>query len=814
MQKLSLNRINPDAPLQASSPTSSSPTPAQTKLLSELNDVQREAAAHINGPLLILAGAGSGKTRVLTYRIAVMLEQTSGQAGEQTGGQMGGQMGGQAIQPWHVLALTFTNKAAAEMKERIAHLVGAEKASRIWAGTFHSLFARILRREAAALDYTNAFTIYDADDSLSIIRSVMNTLGISQQQYAPNAVRSAISGAKNKFMSWQEYERAADSIFEKQAGLIYRDYERRLKLSNAMDFDDLLINMIRLLQQPAMLEKYQDQFRYILIDEYQDTNRAQYLAVAMLARKWRNICVVGDDAQSIYRWRGADIRNILDFERDYPDAKIVRLEQNYRSTKTILEAANNVINNNKHQLKKDLWTDNPDGEKIHVLRCRDDREEAEQIVQTIRKEQRTAGRSLEDFALLYRTNAQSQALEDALRRENMPYLIVGGVSFYKRKEVKDTLAYLRLVVNPNDAESLLRVVNEPARGLGETSLRHITAFAESRSIPLFEAFLQAESVPALQRRAMNAALDFAVFVQRFQAMNKISDDLRADELAKSLIDASGLLRMYEEDGSDEALDRWNNIQRILSHLAEYCERNPDAVLEQYLEEIALISDLDEVKAGGKHVTLMTMHAAKGLEFPVVFIAGMERGLFPLGKAEQQVEEMEEERRLFYVGITRARQQLYLTHTEKRYRFGELTYPTPSPFLSEIKADLLYNPSSTASTALSNRFGTSNAAQFGTNVIRNANDLKSRGFQPAAAQAAPKATSRVPFEDDAPPPVYSSTAADTPRLRPGMNVKHEMFGVGQVTNVSGSGQSAQVEVWFKSVGKKKLMLKFANLVVMD
>jgi DNA helicase-2/ATP-dependent DNA helicase PcrA len=792
MQKLTLNRINPDIQ-HLSMPVA----PTQEKLLAELNEVQREAAGHINGPLLILAGAGSGKTRVLTYRIAIMLEQ----AGEQ------------AIKPWQILALTFTNKAAAEMKERIAHLVGAEKASRIWAGTFHSLFARILRREADALGYTTAFTIYDADDSLSVIRAVMNTLGISQQQYAPPAVRGVISGAKNKFISWQEYERSADSLFEKQVGLIYKDYERRLKLSNAMDFDDLLINMIRLLQQPEMMTKYQEQFRYILIDEYQDTNRAQYLAVSMLARKERNICVVGDDAQSIYRWRGADIRNILDFERDYPDAKIVRLEQNYRSTKTILEAANNVINNNKNQLKKDLWTDNPDGEKIHVLRCRDDREEAEQIAQTIRTEQRTHSRGLEDFALLYRTNAQSQALEDALRRENLPYVIVGGVSFYKRKEVKDTLAYLRLVINPNDAESLLRVVNEPARGLGETSLRHFTTFAESRSIALFHAFEQAEAVPGLQRRAMNAALDFTTLIKRFQALR---NDLRADELAKSLIDASGLLRMYEEDGSDEALDRWNNIQRILSHLAEYCERNPDAVLEQYLEEIALISDLDEVKAGGKHVTLMTMHAAKGLEFPVVFIAGLERGLFPLSKAEQLVEEMEEERRLFYVGITRARQQLYLTHTEKRYRFGELTYPTPSPFLSEIKLELVHNPSKTASAVVPNRFGTSNAAQMGANVIRNVGDLKSRGFQPSAPQAASKATSRVPFEDDAPPSNAGSNAGAgiNVRLRPGMNVKHEMFGVGQITSVSGSGQSSQVEVFFKSVGKKKLMLKFANLVVMD
>lgn len=758
-------------------------------ILSGLNPIQQTAAAHLNGPLLILAGAGSGKTRVLTYRIAYMLQQ--------------------GIHPWNILALTFTNKAAGEMKERIAHLVGEEKARAIWAGTFHSIFARILRRDAEKLGFTPSFSIYDADDSLSLIRAVMNTLGISQQNFSPQSIRGAISSAKNKCMGWQEFERSAGNVFEKQTGLVYKEYEKKLRLSNAMDFDDLLLNMIRLLQiSPETLEQYHQKFRYILIDEYQDTNHSQYRAVSLLASKEQNICVVGDDAQSIYRWRGADIRNILDFERDYPSVNTVRLEQNYRSTKMILEAANSVISHNKNQLKKALWTDNQEGEKIRVLRCRDDREEAETIVQTIQSELKSAttAKDLQDFAVLYRTNAQSQAIEDALRRANLPYLIVGGVSFYKRKEVKDTLAYLRVIVNPNDSESLLRIINEPSRGLGKTSLEHLTRYAEQRTIPLFQAFERAAEIPELQRRARTAVLDFTTLIRRFQDMK---NHTAPDEFAKLFIEATGLLAMYEEDGSDESLDRWNNIQRVLSHLAEYCERAREtetpATLEQYLQEIALLSDIDEVKAGGKHITLMTLHSAKGLEYPVVYIAGMERGLFPLSKAEQFPEEMEEERRLFYVGITRAERKLYLLYSEKRYRFGELTFPTPSPFLGEISPDVVEMPGSQPRA----RTGTSNAAAtMGSDrIIRSPQDLLKRGF--TAPSHAPKKITRERLHDDL--PVQTS---ESPTLKIGMKVKHEMFGVGQVVSLSGFGSNAQVEVSFPKVGKKKLLLKFAKLIIMD
>ena len=760
----------------------------QSALLEGLNPTQREAAEVVQGPLLILAGAGSGKTRVLTYRIAYMIEQ--------------------GIAPWNILALTFTNKAAGEMQGRIANLVGADRARKIWAGTFHSLFARILRREAEAIGFSPGFSIYDADDSLSVIRNVMNTLGISQQNYQPAAIRGTISSAKNKMLSWQEFQRNASSLYEKQAGLIFQEYEKRLVKNNAMDFDDLLLNMIRLFRnRPDVLERYQEQFRYIMIDEYQDTNKAQYEVVNMLARKERNLCVVGDDAQSIYRWRGADIRNILDFERDYTDAKVVRLEQNYRSTKNILEAANNVINNNERQIKKALWTGNDEGDKIQLLRCRDDREEAELIVKTIKR----STKPLEAHAVLYRINAQSQALEDALRRENVPYIIVGGVSFYKRKEVKDVLSYLRVVVNPQDDETLLRIVNEPPRGLGKTSLDHLQHYAAQRNITLFEAFRLADTIDALQKRAQAAAHDFWEMIHRAQAGK---DTLRPDELAKSLMVSCGLLKMYEDDGSDEAQDRWNNIQRVLSHLAEYCERNPDAALEQYLQEIALISDLDEVKAGGKHVTLMTVHSAKGLEYPVVFIAGLERGLFPLSKAETSQDEMEEERRLFYVGITRAEERLYLSHAEKRYRFGELTYPTPSPFLAEISKELVEH----GSTSIQSRFSsgsslgqsspqsrmnpaTQNAANNMNNFLRTA---------PKREESASPFDDRLPQDDD-----FSQIPDDERKgaLKVGSRVRHELFGEGKVVNMTGVGESAQVEVQFPHVGRKKLVLRFAKLQVL-
>ena len=729
--------------------------------LQNLNPEQKKAASTTEGPLLIIAGAGSGKTRVVTFRIAYLLEK--------------------GVAPQNILALTFTNKAAHEMKERISAMVGGNTAGKVWAGTFHSIFARILRMEAEHLGYTNSFTIYDSDDSLSVVRSVMNTLGISQQQVPPQGVRSRISGAKNQMIGWQRYAAEASNILEKQTGQIYQEYEKRLRANNAMDFDDLLLNMIVLLNNfPDILKKYQDRFKYIHVDEYQDTNRAQYVAVKLLASSHHNLCVVGDDAQSIYKWRGADIRNILDFQTDYTDATIVRLEQNYRSTKVILAAADDVISNNRKQLAKKLWTDNAEGSKITILPARDDREEADMILKHIRTEMNENFNSPKDFAILYRTNAQSQALEDSLRRAQIPYTIVGGTSFYKRKEIKDTIAYLRLLVNPNDSESVLRVVNEPPRGLGQTSIQHIRTYADERNISIFEAFEQGQFISTIQKRAGQAAENFTTMVKRFI---EIKDSIPPAELAVSFIEATGLLKMFKDENTEESLDRWNNVQRLLSNIAEMAAREENPTLEAFLQQVALVSETDETDTTQNKIALMTMHAAKGLEFPIVFIAGMEQGLFPMGRAENNPEEQEEERRLFYVGITRARTKLYLSHAERRFKFGELSYAQPSKFIGEISEHLI--------------------------------EYKTGG--PAFQKAAPSKPLEVkiirqPFFDDIPAEESFSQIPPPPmpKLRVGLKVRHAQFGVGTIQALTGEGAKAQALVYFPTVGKKHLMLQYAKL----
>lgn len=742
-------------------------TSPASDLLEGLNDAQRTAVSHTEGPLLIIAGAGSGKTRVLTYRIAYLL-------------RMG-------VHASHLLALTFTNKAAQEMKERISHLVGQAQSKAIWAGTFHAIFARILRQQAERIGYTNSFTIYDTDDSLNAIKAVMNSLGVSQQVLPPQGVRGRISAAKNAMIPWQEYARNADTIIDKQTGQIYEEYEKRLRQSNAMDFDDLLLNMIRLLENhPDVLEQYQDRFRYLLVDEYQDTNRAQYKVVNMLARKYRNICVVGDDAQSIYRWRGADIRNILDFERDYTDATVVRLEQNYRSTKVILAAADSVIRNNRKQLKKKLWTDNVEGEKITVLACRDDRDEAENVARTIRTRIEQHGYKYSDVAILYRTNAQSQSLEDALRRVNLPYHIVSGVSFYKRKEVKDTIAYLRLLVNPTDSESVLRVINEPARGIGQTTLERLQEYATQTNQPLFDVLRGVEMVPNLQKRTVTAIKEFVDIIVRHQeSMN----ELTPASLAQAYIEATGLPFFYKQQDTDESLDRWNNIERVLSHIAEQQEMDETLTLATYLEQVALVSEQDDPELGNNRVAMMTMHAAKGLEFPLVVIAGMEQGLFPLAKAEMDPSEQEEERRLFYVGITRAREQLVLSFAERRYRFGELVFARPSMFLSELDKETL---------------------QVTGQVMRGAGASPSRPTTPPRPQRPQGSSySQIPSGES-----YSqvSGSGSVPSLRVGQRVRHPMFGVGTVMGLSGVGQQAKATVQFGNGQRKQLMLAYAKLEI--
>jgi DNA helicase-2/ATP-dependent DNA helicase PcrA len=729
-------------------------------IINSLNPKQKEAVTTVKGPVLIIAGAGSGKTRALTHRIAYLISKN--------------------IMPWHILSLTFTNKAAREMKERIAQLVPPQKARQITAGTFHSVFARLLRENASRLGYTTSFSIYDTDDSQSLVRSCMNDIGLSVKETPPQFVRSRISWAKNKMIDWKKFADNADNLAEKITADVYEEYEKRLKTNNAMDFDDLLLNFINLLNNNKdILEKYQDKFKYIHVDEYQDTNRAQYIAVKMLARHHRNICVVGDDAQSIYRWRGADIRNILDFRKDYRDAKVVRLEQNYRSTKVILGAAGSVIKNNANQLEKTLWTENTEGDKIEVHSCSDDRSEAAKIVSIIQKRQEVDNFEPKDFAVLYRTNAQSLAIENALRNKGIPYIIIGGISFYKRKEIKDALSYIRLLLNPDDSESLQRIINEPPRGLGAVSLKHIRNFATESNISLFDAFKRAEEIDELKPRAIKSAKKFINFMEKHI---ELKEELAPAELITDFIEESGLLEMYREVGTDDALDRWNNINQLLSDIAMFFRNEEDATLEDYIQQMSLMADIDNTDTSENRVTLMTLHSAKGLEFPEVIISGMEKGLFPLAKSEHNPEEEEEERRLFYVGITRAREKLHLSYANRRMRFGDIQPQSPSVFLDEIDPQYI-------------------------NKKRDGISMSAGKTRPG--KSFPKKQSTF-FNDIKQEENYSQLPESELSFKKGDNVKHNHFGPGKIVAIMGNGPRTQVIVNFHSVGKKRLMLQYAKL----
>lgn len=752
--------------------------PIDAAFVDDLNDVQRDAVVNMDGPMLIVAGAGSGKTRVLTYRIAYILSQ--------------------GVAPWRILALTFTNKAAREMKDRIADLVGERRSAPLWMGTFHSIFSRILRREATSLGYTSSFTIYDTDDSLSVIRQIMTVRGISPQDYSPKAIRNRISSAKNALITPAKYRSQAGNPLEERVALVFQDYEERLKANNAMDFDDLLIRTIDLFERkPEILQKYQEQFRYILIDEYQDTNRAQYMVVRLLAGKHRNISVVGDDAQSIYKFRGADIRNILDFEQDYPDFSIYRLEQNYRSTQVILNAADDVIKHNSGQIPKTLWTENPEGDLIRVNTLRDERDEGSEVVRIVRSQQ-DRGIPLSEIAVLYRVNSQSLSIEDALRRANIPYVLVGGVAFYQRAEVKDALAYLRLLVNARDDESFLRAVNRPARGIGEVSIRRLRAMAEQQGIALLAAADRADEVPDLTPRAKNGLRNFADMISSWtSSLNAAS----LPEIARMVLTESGLLQSFKDEGTPESMARWDNVQRVLSHIAEYVETNPDATLDMYLQEISLISDLDNYSQTDQRVTLMTIHSAKGLEFSSVILPGLEEGLFPVGQTSADQEELEEERRLFYVAVTRAKERLFLTNCERRYRFGELSYPTPSRFLHEIRDELLeFN--STAPRMTGGLAGGESA--WRASSVRSDSHGRGRSAQPR----------RKPQSEWTPDPLPQDDYSQVPQtLQVGAHVMHEAFGKGRIDAIVGEGEKTKITVRFESVGRKQLMLKFAKLQVL-
>ena len=733
--------------------------------LDHLNTVQQDAVQAIEGPVMIVAGAGSGKTRVLTYRVAFSIQS--------------------GVRPHEVLALTFTNKAAKEMKSRIIDLVGMPSRD-VWMGTFHSIFARILRIDAAFIGYDRSFTIYDTDDSLSVIKDAMRALNISTQQFHPQAIRSRISGAKNALIDPVEFANRAGDLFEEKSAQVYTLYDKRLREMNAMDFDDLIIRPIELFEgHKNILEKYQHRFKYISIDEYQDTNRAQYRLINLLAEKFRNICVVGDDAQSIYAFRGADIRNILDFEKDYPGCRIFRLEQNYRSTKTILAAADGVIKNNKRQIRKTLWTENPDGDQVTILECEDEKEEGTRIVHHLENDGQKYKISFNQIAVLYRTNAQSRSIEDAMRRAGIPYVIVGGVEFYRRKEIKDILAYLRIIANPKDEENLLRIINTPARGISQMTVARLRDAAKSHRCDLFTILSQAEKISDLGDRARMSTLHFSHMILKYIGMKT---QMSASELARSIVDEIGILRDLKKEGTPEAIVRWENIQELLSAITEYCAEKPSATLENFLEEVSLIADVDRWDEKRNAVTLMTLHAAKGLEFPVVFVAGLEEGLFPISLSSMDQSEIEEERRLFYVGITRAMRKLYLSYAHTRYRFGSMSFQAKSRFVDEVDPRLLV-------TEAHHSRGPKSEMKPAASLLRRPHRRQSPGADRPSTDVHPD---------------YENESQETIDLHVGVRVVHESFGEGRIVSLSGKGENARASVAFDSAGLKQLLIKYANL----
>ncbi len=774
-------------------------------LLLQLNEAQREAAACTEGPVMIIAGAGSGKTRTLTYRIAHLVEQ--------------------GVDAFNILALTFTNKAAAEMKERIMKLVGSE-ARNLWMGTFHSIFARILRAEAGKLGYINTFTIYDNDDSKSAIRQIVKAMNLDPKVYNPGYVLSRISMAKSSLIGPEDYcanpeiQQTDQTAKKPMIGEIYKLYNRRLRTSMAMDFDDLLFNTNILLRDfPDVLLKYQNRFRYILVDEYQDTNFAQYLIVKKLAARFQNICVVGDDAQSIYAFRGANIQNIFNFKRDYPSVHLFKLEQNYRSTKNIVNAANSIISNNKEQIQKEIWTDNGTGNLINLMQCSDERDEGNKVCESILDAHIGDNRPFRDFAILYRTNIQSRAIEEALRRQNVPYRIYAGISFYGRKEIKDVLSYLRLVVNNHDDESLVRIINLPARGIGNTTLDRLRLAAADNDVSIWTVMENLPSFGLGINRGVMAKID--EFMTMIKLFSSHVYDTNAYDLAKRVVNASGLVTMLRNDDDPDNANRIENIEELLNGIQEYCEREetitPDAdsiddaelpvqsgfkTLDMFLQQVLLLTseDKDDEKDADK-VSLMTIHAAKGLEFPYVYVVGMEENLFPSMLSISSRQDLEEERRLFYVAVTRAEVQLTLSYASMRFQYGNMSYQELSRFVDEIDDRYLIvsrqkSAFPKAGTMPRSRMGMSPRETF----VR----------KPAQKSDAPAAT----FVRKPSGPVMGNTPAEINAIQAGMTVMHSKFGKGKVLSVEGAGDSRKAIIFFDNVGQKQLMLKFAKLSIVE
>ncbi|WP_019243699.1 MULTISPECIES: DNA helicase PcrA [Bacillus] len=732
-------------------------------LVKGLNPEQKKAVQTTDGPLLIMAGAGSGKTRVLTHRIAYLMVEKE-------------------VAPWNILAITFTNKAAREMKERIGRLLGPD-AENIWISTFHSMCVRILRRDIDRIGYSRTFSILDSTDQQSVIKQILKDLNLDSKKYDYRAIQGAISSAKNELINSEEYEKTAADYYTKVVSDVFKEYEKRLRKNQALDFDDLIMKTILLFERvPEVLQYYQRKFQYIHVDEYQDTNRAQYMLVKLMAQRFQNLCVVGDSDQSIYRWRGADIANILSFEKDYPNANVIFLEQNYRSTKRILQAANEVISNNSNRKPKNLWTENVEGNAIQYYQGDNEQAEAAFVVGKILEMTKNSSRKLSDVAILYRTNAQSRVMEEFLLKSNLPYSIVGGVKFYDRKEIKDILAYLRLISNPHDDISLRRIINVPKRGVGATSIDKIADFAIMQDTSMFDA-LQSIDLIGLSPKIRKAVLEFRDLIQNYTNMQEY---LSVTELVEEVLDKSGYKEMLKAEKTIEAQSRLENLDEFLSVTQNFEKANEDKSLVAFLTDLALVADIDQLdkdEEPQEGVILMTLHSAKGLEFPVVFLLGLEEGVFPHSRSLMDEEEMEEERRLAYVGITRAEEELYMTNAQMRTLFGRTNFNPVSRFISEIPSSLLVN-------------------------LREEERKKAA---PAATNRGSSFSSRRAAVTAQPVKAPVKTGGSDIDWKVGDKVQHKKWEIGTVVSVKGQGDKVELDIAFPSpIGIKRLLAAFAPI----
>ena len=780
--------------------------------IEELNEGQRNAVLYNDGPSLVIAGAGSGKTRVLTYKIAYLLEN--------------------GYQPWNILALTFTNKAAREMKERIARQMGPERACHLWMGTFHSIFLRILHVEAGHIGFTSQFTIYDTADSKSLIRSIIKEMGLDEKVYKPGMVQARISNAKNHLVSPAGYANNKEAYEGDRAAKvpalrdIYQRYWERCRQADAMDFDDLLFYTFLLFRDhPEVLARYQEQFRYILVDEYQDTNFAQHSIVLQLAKNHQHVCVVGDDAQSIYSFRGADIDNILYFTKVYPDTKVFKLEQNYRSTQTIVRAANSLIEKNQWQIRKEVFSEKEKGEAIGVYQAYSDVEEGDIVVNKIAELRREKRYAYSDFAILYRTNAQSRIFEEAMRKRSMPYRIYGGLSFYQRKEIKDVIAYFRLIVNPNDEEAFKRIINYPARGIGDTTVGKIIAAATGHNVSLWTVLCEPLAYGLNFNKGTVGKLQ--AFRELISAFITDAAEKNAYEIGADIIRQSGIINDVCQDNSPENLSRKENIEELVNGMSDFCaqrqeEGNPNVLLGDFLSEVSLLTDQDSDKDGDdEKITLMTVHSAKGLEFKNVFVVGMEENLFPSGMVGDSPRALEEERRLFYVAITRAEEHCFLSYAKTRFRYGKMEFGSPSRFLKDIDIRFLRLPQDA---------GMFRRVEEEAAAFRREN---ARGFAPDREDAPYGGKERVsvrPKQQIIAPTVprnlkrvapSANTASTSPsaggsanRVQQGQLIEHERFGLGEVLKVEGEGDNAKATIRFKNAGDKQLLLRFARFKVLS